>query len=201
MGFVWTPPPPIASGRRRELTFLYISEPPYHIFDFPIPPGAYNPILDEKLPKASKARTVECWLSGYFDHKPGFDEDYSKFEFQYPSTDVRPSVDNISLEESQRILDLRAMESYELAVLKRGGELRANTRLLEEAFTDKHGAPVLSGLKITAILAEQSLWEVILGPLQLQRHLGQYKATGGFARPVEVVQVPKANHFVSIRLP
>lgn len=82
-------------------------------------------------------------------------------------------------------------------MIEKGNALKPYKTLTEQAFSPESGEIKLPDIKIAALYGTRSLWEVVLGPIELDKYVKARRASGKPARHVDRVAVEGGNHFVS----
>jgi hypothetical protein len=175
---------------------------PSSSFGFPLL-TLYHPLTEDSVPMSERVPRFERWVSAYYDHSAeALDThdtsllDISPLPYPTPSSmaDRPATLEDMDPAEKQAMSWPKPITSSELFLYTMPPEiLLEHTRL---ALMDKDAAKTLPRCRLVLVWCRRTNWASVAGAWDVERLVKEHTARGEAGRPLEIVELPWANHFV-----
>ena len=180
---------------------------PFHVMGYPLPEDPYNPLWDPTL-GADTTRVFANWVSGYFQHG----ETADTIERRVPLETPPPTLSTLTDEErdsalypgpgnpggSDDLLLLAGIKSDFFIELKdKALYPPAEKSSAPESEDEEETTDAWRDVEVRYLWCDRSVWEMTWTSWKLREELRQAKEAKRSMRPLKVVRLRGANHFVS----
>ena len=171
------------------------SEAAYNCLGYAPPDGWWNPLTDPSLPPGEGAKLFPAWVSGYYKHGKLPVE----VEMHTPLKEPQPTLATMTDEEVESsIYPPPGNPGGSDETLYRAGKHHSYwTEIRKLTFFPEVLDDTWAKIPLRFVWGDRSIWEVPYGKWCIEGELEEAKAQGKFARVIELVKLPGANHFVS----
>ncbi|EJD05405.1 uncharacterized protein FOMMEDRAFT_79656 [Fomitiporia mediterranea MF3/22] len=192
-------PPEIIQTLKPYLKSFFIYGAPHMFLGYPIPPGTYNPFYVPENPMRIAPLSFASWVSAYYKH-PADSESGSTvtpdaFIQHEPEKHYRPcTTDTMSTDELSMTLDLTPNARSERFYFDMSFPMLHN--MLEKALLGANNSP-LPNMKVYYIFGLEDIWLIHWAAVEFKKDLAKWEDERKDPRPIKVIPVAEANHFVS----
>jgi len=185
---------------------LFLYEVAFAGLGYPPPPGAYHPFHDPTLDSRQRGVIFGTWVSAYYAHPYYLDDFPDKenrrmysLQVQVPKSGAAPrmaSNETFAPDEILEMIDLEPSDRSEQAwwnVIK--PELLYE-QLCGGIIVQDKAKLLLPNLKLFHIYGTQSIWSILWAAWEFEKDQDKWKAEGKTIRPLTIVPVEDANHFM-----
>ncbi|EJC98281.1 uncharacterized protein FOMMEDRAFT_162047 [Fomitiporia mediterranea MF3/22] len=182
----------------RYIRSVILYDPPYHSLGYPPPAEVYHPLEDPSMPPGEGGKFFLSWVSGYYSHG----KSVSELELRKPLTNPRPTIETMTPNDLASTMYVYAeFPDGADKTLMEAGVQHGLFNFLREAtlyppFTEEKSKD-WDSIQLKYIWCDSSVWEMPWGAWAFQNELEEAKKKGKPTRPVSVVRMEGANHFVS----
>ena len=164
---------------------LYQIDAPNEPLGYETPDG----VLQMKdIPEEKRATMFLKWVSSYFKHGDLSSRDFSQLKQLEDDTSRKPTVETISPEELQTVVDFGPSVKYELAFLGSQSFLSINHKQTTKALFDSEIREAWGQHLISCVYCEDSIWNVHYTAWNLEKE--------DKGSEINFIPIPGANHFV-----
>ena len=178
-------------GQRLNLSCI---DPPHSCFGYPSPPGYWHPFVEpDTSVDDAITKLFPPWVSGYYEHNP------PSYEFKHPLVNPRKTIETLP----QSTMSLAAVTGGGSDILHfvAVGTHNAVASELRDAvlYTSRSGHPgdAWNDIPLKHVFCDHSMWTAVHCAKSLREEYEAAKKARLSIRPVEIVRIEGANHFVS----
>ena len=180
----------------------YLLDSSFITFGYPRPPDSHHPLYDAPTPTERLAR-FHAWVTGYYAHGIGLsfgnavaDTDIS-VEERTACTYIAPGLEP----DGSDVLVARACGRVDIYTTLKDTVLYTGTQANADADADIDSQDSRrsrwAGVQMRVVWCERSIWPAVWCAQCFSDEVEASQKLGKQMRPVQVVRVPDANHFVS----
>ena len=163
----------------------------------------YHPLVEPTYPMEERIPRFYSWVSTYYTHS-----DLARRTRDPALLDTAPLL--YPAPQCTRPATLDAIAPASLGAVSWPGPIQGSEALLHgiplgvafeqtrRMLMDKNVGSVLPRCKVVVIWGENTLWEMVGAAWAVEKVYKEREATGQAGRTLEVVEMPGANHFVSL---
>ena len=160
-----------------------------------IPEDTKGNLEDSSLTPDERISKFAHWVSAYYSHPDFVSKDISKLQ-HVPDLSERPGTTyKMSLEEIKAVTSFETVHHSENPCRKARATTYAE-RVRRALFDDKN-ARTWQALQVTLIWCENSIWVAMDAAWTVEKRRESATKAGITGRPLRIVMMPAANHFVS----
>ncbi|KAL6306426.1 hypothetical protein BKA93DRAFT_157576 [Sparassis latifolia] len=171
------------------------------------PEGLYNPLRDQSLTVAERVAAFPLWVSTYYPQVENLSTDLSSLvstlKVRQTSTAADrdtfvPTIQTMSARDLDEIVDLKVMNRSQLAIMSMHPSVYAENFRRALCYAEERSKEqeiVWSALKVQVVWCDMSHGDAVATAQMIRDEYAQYHGTGQKARPLQLFQLQKANHF------
>ncbi|KAI0311448.1 hypothetical protein OF83DRAFT_1068806 [Amylostereum chailletii] len=166
-------------------------------------PSSYHPLTEVAVPEAERVPRFNTWVSAYHDYTPNAAAlrdpallDMTPLPYPTPVLEPGtpiPTLDAMSPSDLESVVWHAPIQSSELFIFTL--PLEVNSEHTRRTLFDKECAKIFPECRFVLLYGEKDSCQGVGAAWTIEKMYDERKAKGEVGRPLEVVEMPEANHF------
>ncbi|KAI0328744.1 hypothetical protein GY45DRAFT_949227 [Cubamyces sp. BRFM 1775] len=175
---------------RKIVRRVVLYDPPYQVLGYHA--QSSNPLFDTTLSPEQLLDEFPRWVTGYYDHGTTPED----MEYQTPMKEPLPTLFRLTPQEREAAVDNKPGRhgGSDYMLIGNGLQFGLFERMHDAVFYPAHD--MWRGTELRYIWCDQSVSDILWGMWRLREEIDEAKKTRKRMRPVTIVRVRQANHFV-----